>query len=42
MVDLNRDAEKCWHGLSHCTQCCPRCDPFNDLDEYDQENLVGK
>jgi hypothetical protein len=36
--------KKCMHGLSHCIKCCPKCvsDPFNDLDDYDKENLVGK
>ena len=34
--------KKCAHGLSHCIKCCPQCDSFNDLDDYDKENLIGK
>ena len=33
---------KCQHGLSHCIQCCPQGDSFNNLDAYDKENLIGK
>ena len=34
--------KKCMHGLLHCIKCCPQCDSFNDLDDHDKENLIGK